>query len=178
MILMECTDHESFEHLHGLLQKVLTGLTEVTTPSGLQNVALQYVDEIRHPDIKSSRDWAGLITSSLVGPTDLLAIEAEQTSGVAVYHVSDEHQVRIGYGAVSEGFAVDPNGPLRVDKRGEGPFFRLDLEGQWTAPPEAVPPFSVDDVLKIARELHEPIRDAFENAITPQLRDYFRSGSR
>jgi uncharacterized protein (TIGR04255 family) len=83
--------------------------------------------------------------------------------------------VRIMHGAAPEGFAVDPSGPLRIKDVGEGPFFRLDIVSEWTAPDESVPPLTAEGVLDVADQLHSPIREAFENAITEDLRKHFRA---
>jgi uncharacterized protein (TIGR04255 family) len=174
MIAVEGTEHSSFEHLRPLLDQVLQALVEVASPSGMAGVTLRYVDEIRHPSASTPADWKGLIADSLLGPTSLSKLEAEQTVGFAVYQLSKQHQLRLSYGAASEGFAVDPDGPLRVKGHESGPFFRLGLDSEWTAPEEAVPPLTVKDVLAIADTLHDAVSGAFEDAITPALRKHFR----
>jgi uncharacterized protein (TIGR04255 family) len=174
MLAFECTDHESFDVLREIVSPALRALLDVAAPAGLNGVTLKYVDEIRHPAVRDLRDWQGLIDEKLIGPFELLDSEPQQTGGLAVYRLSEQHELRIGYGAVPDGFVVDPSGPLKVDGHSDGPFFRLDLEGEWTAPAEGVPPLAVEHVLQLAAELHEPIHRAFESAITDQLRDHFR----
>jgi uncharacterized protein (TIGR04255 family) len=174
MLLFECTDHESFEVLCDVVSPALQALLDVAPPAGLNDVTLKYVDEIRHPGVSSARAWRDMIDERLVGPVELLDTDPEQTAGLAVYKLSAEHELRVGYGAVPGGFVVDPNGPLKVDSHADGPFFRLDLEGEWNSPAEEVPPFALEHVLRVAAELHEPIHRAFESAITDRLRDYFR----
>jgi uncharacterized protein (TIGR04255 family) len=164
--------------LRELLLKVLGALVEVAEPAAMTGVALQYIDEIRHPSVQCVRDWNGLLQESLIGPVDLLDAKVQQTSAIAVYRLTDAHEVRIVHGAALEGFVVDPNGPLRVKPSGEGPFFRLDIASEWTARTESVPPFTVDGVLGVVDELHTPIHQAFENAITEDLREYFRTVER
>jgi uncharacterized protein (TIGR04255 family) len=173
MIALEFTDHESYAKLRELLVDVLGALVVVAEPTAMVGVALQYIDEIRHPSVNSARDWHGLLHDSLVGPVDLLDAEVQQTSAITVYKLSDAHEVRIVHGAAPEGFAVDPDGPLRV-KPGKGPFFRLDIASEWTAAAESVPPFTVEGVLGVADQLHTPVREVFEGAITEELREYFR----
>ena len=174
IVLIERSDHDSFDGLSGLLGQVLEALATVAAPVAISEVSLRYVNEIRHPSVRDARDWSGLLRDSLVGPMNLLDAEARQASAVAVYRLSDAREVRIVFGAESEGFAVDPSGPLYVEPPPEGPFFRLDIAGEWTAPGGAMPPFAVEDVLRVARDLHTPIREAFENAITDELRAHFR----
>jgi uncharacterized protein (TIGR04255 family) len=176
IIAVENTEHESYEHLREQLEQILGALVEVAPPAGMSNVKLQYVDEIRHPKARSSAGWKGLLDDSLLGPTALLKVEPQQTAGVAVYKIDSHHELRVGYGAAADGFVVDPNGPLRVQAHDPGPFFRLDIEAEWSAPEEALPPLAVSEVLAIADALHGSIRDAFESAITEELRDHFRGG--
>ncbi|HEY4452021.1 MAG TPA: TIGR04255 family protein [Solirubrobacteraceae bacterium] len=175
LLAVESTDHQSYDHLRELLVDVLGALVEVAQPAGINGVALQYIDEIRHPSAHGARDWQGLIQDPLIGAVNLLDAEIEQTSAITIYKLTDAHEMRIVYGAAPEGFVVDPNGPLRVRPAGEGPFFRLDIASEWKAPGESVPPFAVDAVLAIADDLHAPIREAFENAITEDLRNHFRA---
>jgi uncharacterized protein (TIGR04255 family) len=174
MIAIENTEHESFPHLREVLEHILEALVEVAGPAGMSAVKLQYVDEIRHPAVHGTANWKGLIEDSLLGPTSLLELEAQQTAGVAVYQHDPHTQLRLVYGAAPDGFAVDPDGPLRVQARESGPFFRLELEAEWTAPEEALPPLTVADALTVADTLHELIGQAFEGAITDNLREHFR----
>jgi uncharacterized protein (TIGR04255 family) len=175
MMLYECTDHESFDQLRDHLKQVLTAVTEVGRPSGIRDVSLQYVDEIRYPGATTPRDWQTLVAPAAVGPTNLLDADAQQTAGIAIYELSPHQQLKVNYAAVADGFAVNPDGPLRVASSEGGPHFRLDLESQWSAPgDDAVPAFDVEPVLAIADELHTPIRDAFERLIQDRLREYFR----
>lgn len=174
MALFQCTDHESYERFEQVLRPVLEAVAEHGEPTGLLKAELRYVDEIRHPSVSEPQDWRSLVHDSVVGPVDLLDGGARETAGLAVYPLSDRHELRLGYGAVKEGFVIDPQGPLRVRGQGSGPCFRLDLESTWTAPNEAVPTFDVEGVLDIAGELHTPIHDAFEAIIKPDLREHFR----
>jgi uncharacterized protein (TIGR04255 family) len=174
VIAMEFTDHESYAKLRVLIAEVLTALVAVVEPAAMSAVVLQYIDEIRHPSVQGVPDWNGLLSDSLVGPIALVDADVVQTSAIVVYKLTDAHEVRVVHGAAPEGF-VDPNGPLRVEPAEEGPFFRLDIASEWTAPPESVPPFTIDGVLALADQLHAPIREAFETAITEDLREHFRA---
>ena len=93
--------------------------------------------------------------------------------GIAIYELSPHQQLRVNYAAAADGFAVNPDGPLRVASSEGGPHFRLDLESQWSAPgDDAVPTFDVESVLAIADELHNPIKEAFECLIQDRLREF------
>ncbi len=174
VVVLERSDHERFEDLSALLGQVLEALTAVAVPAALSGVSLRYVNEIRHPSVRDSSDWSGLLHDSLTGPVELLDAEARQASAVAAYRLSGAREIQIVSGAESEGFAVDRSGPLRIRPPHEGPFFRLDIAGEWTAPGVTMPPFAVEHVLGVARDLHAPIQEAFERAIGDELRAHFR----
>jgi len=74
------------------------------------------------------------------------------------------------YGA-TQGWSVDPNGPLRLKSADHGPYFLLDIDSYWTSPAELVPEFALDDALMLCNELHSPVREVFEAAITEKLRN-------
>lgn len=174
MLLFECTDHESFESLRAAVRPALEALQRIASPTALSDLTLKYVDEIRHPSVASTQDWTGLISDTLIGPASLLDEAPAQTSGVVIYQFSPEHQLRVAYGAAPDGFVVDPTGPLRVEDHGSGAFFHLDMESEWKAPPDSVPPFDGEQVVALSEQLHAPIRSTFERVITDRLRDHFR----
>src|SRR5664280_1839818 len=92
LIALEFTDHESYAKLRELLVEVLGALVEVSEPAAMSGVALQYIDEIRHPSVKGACDWKGLLRDSLIGPVDLLDAEVPQTSAITVYKLTDAHE--------------------------------------------------------------------------------------
>ena len=173
---IEQAAHVQFSDLRALVEEVLEAVQSAARIHGLQRATLRYIDEIQHPDAAAPADWASLVHPSLIGPVDLLDAPPVVTDGVVAFQLDPQHVVRLVYGAQPAGaFAVDPNGPLRVRPRPLAPFFKLDIESTWVAPPDEVPPLVVPAVLELADRLHDPISDVFEASLTPQLRDYFRT---
>jgi uncharacterized protein (TIGR04255 family) len=176
VVRIEQSAHVQFSDLRDLIGQVLEAVQAAARIHGLQRATLRYIDEIQHPDAVSPADWKDLVHPGLVGPVDLLDVEPLVTEGVVVFQPEPQHVVRLLYGAEpAEAFAVDPNGPLRTRPRPPGPFFKLDTESTWTAPPDEVPPLVVSDVIELAERLHDPLRRVFEASLTPQLRDFFRT---
>lgn len=173
-LLIESGMHKSFEQLLGVIDKALHAVTDVTAVNAVQQLRLRYVDEIRHPATRTPGDWLPLLRSSLIGPLDLLEHEPVQTEGAVMFRISDQHTVRVVFGAHPDGFAVDPDGPLRVRRHAGGPYFRLDTESTWAPSAENVPALVTDDALAVFRDLHEPVSAVFEAAITDDLREFFR----
>lgn len=176
VVRIEQAAHVQFSDLRQLIGQVLEAVQATARIHGLQRAMLRYIDELQHPHVSSPSDWKDLVHPGLVGPVDLLDVEPLLTDGVIVFQPDPQHVVRVLYGAQPPGaFAVDPNGPLRVHPRPAGPFFKLDSESTWTAPPDEVPPFVVSDVIELAERLHAPLRRVFEASLTPELRDFFRT---
>lgn len=172
---IEQAAHVRFEDLRELIAKVLDAIGAAARLQGLQRASLRYINEIQHPDGTSPTGWSHLLHPALAGPIDLLEATAEKTEGATLFRLDPQHLVRVVYGTEATGFVVNPNGPLRIQPRTLGPFFRLDTESTWTAPPEEVPVLVADEVVAIADRLHGPIRLLFEAALNPDLREYFRS---
>ncbi len=178
IVLLERSEHDCFAGLRELLERVLGALAAVAAPVAVSEVSLRYVNEIRHPSVRSAGDWRGLLHDAFIGPVNLLGAAAEQARTVAVYQLPGAREVRVVSGAESEGFLVDPDGPLYVRPAAPGPFFGLDVAAEWSAPAGPLPPFGVEYVLRIARELHAPLRELFERAITDELRAHFTGSDR
>jgi len=172
---IEQAAHVRFGDLRELIVRVLEAVGAAARLQGLQRASLRYINEIQHPDGASPTGWSRLLHPALAGPIDLLDATAEKTEGMTIFRIDPQHVVRVVYGTEATGFVVNPTGPLRIQSRPLGPFFRLDTESTWTAPPEEVPVLVADEVLAIADRLHDPIRRLFEAALNPDLREYFRS---
>lgn len=172
---IEQAAHVHFGDLRGLIVQVLDAVGSAARLQGLQRATLRYINEIQHPDGTSPSGWSRLLQPGLAGPIDLLEAPAEKTEGATLFRLDPQHVVRVVYGTEATGFVVNPNGPLRIQPRPLGPFFRLDTESTWTAPPEEVPALVAEEVVAIADRLHDPIRLLFEAALNLDLREYFRS---
>jgi uncharacterized protein (TIGR04255 family) len=71
----------------------------------------------------------------------------------------------------AEGYAVNPEGPLRIRRvSNPGPYFLLDVDSFW-ANDEDLLDFSTETLMEKCDHLHRPIRAIFESVITEQLRD-------
>ncbi|MGI8802081.1 MAG: TIGR04255 family protein [Solirubrobacteraceae bacterium] len=167
-------DHSSFDDLLPIIRGALQAVAEVSVVRGVERLSLRYVNEIRHPAVSTTTDWAELLAPGLGAPPALLDADVVRTHGMVDYRLSDQHSVRLIFGAEPEGFAVDPRGPLRVRVHDAGPFFRLDTESTWIAPSDATAPLVVEEVVTMCEMLHAPITAIFEAAISSTLRDFFR----
>jgi uncharacterized protein (TIGR04255 family) len=173
-LLVETSAYVRYEEFRDLIRAALEAVAEVDEIPGMQRLGLRYVDEIRLAEIEHPRDWEPYFDSSLHGPIRLLDHANPQvTQGLVEYGIAPQRQLVLRYGATS-GWAVDPNGPLRLKTNEDGPYFLLDIDSFWTAPPELLPEYTLESAVSLCNELHAPIRQLFEASITDKLRDVFR----
>lgn len=170
-LLVETSAYGRFERFRDdLISEALATLGQVEVVPGMQRIGLRYIDEIRIEGVEQPADWTPYIDGSLHGPIGLLESPARVTQGLVEYGVADQRQLVLRYGATT-GWAVDPNGPLRLSTNDAGAFFLLDIDSFWSASPELLPEYSHETALHLCNELHKPIRQLFEASITDKLRN-------
>ena len=174
-LVVETTGYERYEVFRESVETALQTLAELNPPDGVERIGLRYIDEIRVPgpldDWSAWRKWVDL---SLVGPAAngaQLGLTALDWQGLMRFSTESDHTVVLRYGP-RDGYAVDPNGPLR---RAGGvpepsPFFLLDIDS-FSEPTDEVPAYNVASLLGTFDELHAPVRDLFESVITEDLRN-------
>jgi uncharacterized protein (TIGR04255 family) len=170
-IVVESSNYLGWDNFRVLAINALDARRQVSAVDGIERIGLRYIDEIRVPDA-SPIDWAKWVANSVVGP-DALTISGlpiAQWQGTAVYGEQPGRALVLRYGP-REGFAVDPNGDLkRKTSITSGPFFLIDIDSFWI-PPEGTPEFDVEKAMKMADELHVPVRTLFDSLVTDRLKD-------
>lgn len=169
---VETSAYSHFAELRGWIEQGLRALESLDHVAAVERAGLRYIDEIRIEGVETPDQFAPYVNPGFHGPLDLLSdARATTTQGQTEFELGDRRRLMVRCGAMS-GWAVDPRGPLQL--RGgaiEGPFFLIDLDSYWTRPEGEYPEFSVGRVLELVDALHQPVREAFESAITDRLRD-------
>ena len=162
--------HDSDEFAASVIQALQA--LESSRVATRKRVGLRYVDEVRVPGVTKPDEWGPYIDERLLGGVNFGAeqYEIEVAKGLLGVTVTPDRHVILRYGP-SDGFAVDPNGPLRLPPTPQGQFFLLDLDSFWL-PADGTPlRFDPEEVLKTFTLLDDPSHELFEAAITEQLRD-------
>jgi len=143
--------------------------------STIRRVGLRFIDEIRAEGIERATDWLPYLSEELVSPLRFARDYAvERSQGVLGLGVGDDLHVLMRFGP-GTGFAVDPNGRLRLAPPETPEFFLLDIDTFWADASNTQRPFDVNDVLGLYRQLDEPAHVLFERAITDRARELFRT---
>jgi uncharacterized protein (TIGR04255 family) len=170
-IALETSAYVRFEDFAEVVAQVLEALHDLANIPGVLRVGLRYIDEIEVPGVEAPTDWAEYVTPDLLAPSRPFEdLELTEYQGALQFSVAERHAVGVRFG-LHHTPVVDPNGPLRIERSPTHTYFLLDVDSAWTATPEEMPPFSLDEIAELLERLHHPVRDIFERAITERLRD-------
>lgn len=168
---VETVDYRGWADLSITLRSALDARAEVSQPAGYERIGLRYIDEVRVPGENDALDWSSWVHTSLLAPqpdggVDGLSLSAWQ--GMAQFGPTDGRSLVLRYGP-GEGYAVEPQGPLRRPETPSGSFFLLDFDSFWETP-GSIPEFDPDELMDRCDVLHAPVRKLFEGLITDKLR--------
>jgi uncharacterized protein (TIGR04255 family) len=175
--VVETTTYERFEAFQDMLGEVLTAIEEFGPPVGVERLGLRYIDEIRVPGItEAPGDWHPFVEPALVAATDLVSstlagagFQPQIWQGVVQLAGPDDRGIQVRYGA-GLGSAVNPNGQLRFPgEPDQRPAFLIDIDSFWA--PAEIGDFSAASFMEVFQQLHEPLREVFERAVSDHLRD-------
>lgn len=170
-LIVETTAYSHVEEFLEVVRRALEATDSAVSLAGIQRVGLRYIDEIRVKGVQAPVDWEGYINPGLLWTIRLDPnLRLQRTESLAEFEMDGGYKTVMRFGAMS-GRVVDPGGPLRVRRTGDGPFFLIDLDSFWLPADEDIPEFSVQRVLDTCIELRKPIRGLFEASITDRLRD-------
>lgn len=160
------------------LERTIAAALEAVADAGIsttRRIGLRFVDEIRAAGIEHAADWLPYISDDLVSPLRFAGEYAvEHAQGVLGLRVDDDIHVLMRFGP-GTGFAVNPEGRLRLPPPEQPQFFLLDIDTFWVDPADEQRPFDADEVLALYRRLDDPAHALFERAITDRSRDLFHN---
>jgi len=172
---IETTSYRNFATFLPLASRVFDVLAGTGLIVGVERVGLRYIDEIRVPAAGNGFEvWAPYVQNALIDQVELgvnaAGLVPQSWQGVVNYSAENDRGVVLRYGAL-EGYAVNQDGPLRITRRvAPGPFFLIDIDSYW-AGAEVTNGMDLEWLMQLSAQLHAPVRDLFEAAITDRLRD-------
>jgi uncharacterized protein (TIGR04255 family) len=176
---VETTHYTRWEEFRdGLIAQALRAVgEELGAITGLDRVGLRYIDEIRVPGEAGPADrWTRYIDQDVLAPLRLArGHEFKAFQAALQLDTAENCELQMRYGTL-DGHIVADSGPLRLPTAPTtGQCFFIDIDSYWTRPGD-LEEFDLVKALSIANQLHDPIGELFERAITEDLRnDVFRS---
>ncbi len=175
-LTVETTDYRDFATFRDVIRRCSAALSEQQAAPGVERVGLRYIDEIRIPDtIDDAASWQGWISSDLLAAESLGGSQRPSTlQGQMQFETGERTKLVVRY-ATATGTSVVQPGPLRRRRTyPPGPFFVLDFDSFWQSAPDLIDEFDPERIGVLLDELHLPVGETFQRAITDRLREELR----
>jgi len=169
----ETSAYVRFESFRGFVEEMLRHLESSIDVPAIERIGLRYIDEIDPAELPEPVQWSDYIASDVLCVADYFGHEPLETHTAAVFSPAEHEELVLRYGLARQP-VVRPGGPLHIDGSPAGPYFLIDIDSSWIAPPDDLPEFTVDSVLATLDRLHVPVRAAFEGMITDGLREHMQ----
>lgn len=174
-LTIEATEYTHFGDFAQLLTTCFTGLERAVGSVYVERAGLRYVDEVRPPNVESTRDWEQWICPDLVTPARFLPeMPAVGLRGVTVYGVGDRTVMVFQWGEVIGRSVVAPSTVVRKSASPDGRFFVLDADTFWV--PESPIAARPTELVERFHELHTPASAVFRTSLTKAAESLFRGG--
>lgn len=176
-LTVETSAYDRFERFLTLIDRAVTALFQIVPIAAVERVGIRYINEIRLPaDIKDSAEWAEWIDPTLVGSALFhRAYPSPLFQGSVHYVLGERRQLAFRYGALPGGSVIGPSAMIRAEVDRRHPLFVLDFDSFWQAEnTEVTLEPDAGSVRAIFEDLHQPVSDVFEAALTDRLRQLFR----
>jgi uncharacterized protein (TIGR04255 family) len=170
-VVVETSLYSQFDEFVKILERVVRAVGAAAEIAGVQRVGLRYIDEIRVDGVTRTADWEGYIAQSLLSAVHLDdRFEPSTIQSLVEFDLGGGQKTVMRFGALS-GYIVDPAGPLRLKRTGDGPYFLIDLDSFWIGSEDELPEFTPESVLERCASLRDPVWTLFEASITEKLRN-------
>lgn len=169
-VLLETSAYPGWEAFRSQIEFVCQVRNALSPIYGMERVGLRYIDEVRiDADPITWSDWIDTsLLESAVGHRTNLPLRTWQ--GTLVYGSEPGQGLVLRYGP-GDGYLIDPSSELKRPKAvPPAPFFMLDIDSFWQ-PTDEVPEYEAPELLRLSDQLHTPVRELFETAITDRYRD-------
>lgn len=169
-LILETSSYTRFEEFREFVDAALRALATSADIPASTRIGVRYIDEIDSALLAQPVHWDRYIAPALLGAMTHFGTTPVELQTAAIFRPSAEDSVVLRYGIANQP-VVDPAGPLAITDSPAGEYFLIDIDSSWSAPGDDLPEFNADGVLEHLDRLHAPVREAFEAAITDELRE-------
>jgi uncharacterized protein (TIGR04255 family) len=171
-ISIETSRYQRYEKFAEQVEWVLERVHNITPLPAVTRVGMRYIDEIEIEGADELGDWTPWINEHLIVGGLIDGYRTHDYVVQSLLEVDDFRRMVVRYGRITQP-VVNPDGVLRIDNSPVGPYFLLDIDSFWEPSTDEFLEFKAEEVREVSLSLHDPIREIFERAITPALRERF-----
>ena len=167
---VETSRYTRFEEFRDVISQTVDALFDVVSSVSPVRLGLRYIDEIDEDALPSPVRWSRYIEPALASAIEHFPAPPAEHQTAALFEPARDQRVVLRYGLMRQP-AVDPAGPLVIDRPPRGRYFLIDIDSSWNRTDPLPATADKEWMLDMLAILHAPIRDLFERAVTDALRD-------
>ena len=175
-VSIETSRYQRYEKFAEQVGWILDRVHAATPIPAVTRIGMRYIDEIEIEGADELADWKPWINEHLIVGGLIEGYRTHDYIVQAALEVDEFKHMVVRYGRVTQP-VVNPEGVLRIDRTPTAPYFLLDIDSFWEPSRDEFREFSADEVREVSLTLHHPIREIFERAITPALRERFAAAA-
>ncbi len=174
-VSVEATHYDGWDTFKSIVLRAAKSAAELAPIVGVERIGLRYINEIRVPDpISDTSRWAGWITEGVISQLEPISGYTTESAQTVIEMHNQAKRLLARYAALV-GSGVVGDQPLRRQlPTKDGPFFVIDTDSYLQAPDEKMLDFTSTALSPVLDELHEPLGELFQRAITDKSRELFR----
>lgn len=174
-VSVEATHYDGWDCFKPSVLRAIEAVASVAPIVGVERVGLRYINEIRVPDpVLDVSGWTKWIAAGVVSHLELIPGYTTESTQTVIEMSGFGRQV-VARCAALVGSGVVGDQPLRRKTPATvGPFFVIDTDSYREAPGEEMLDCTSEALSPVLDELHEPLGELFQRAITDRSRQLFR----
>lgn len=177
-VSIEATHYDGWDHFKPGVLQAIRATTGIAPIVGVERIGLRYINEIRVPGpVTDASGWKGWIDEGIVSHLEPIPGYTAESSQTVIDLRGQGGRMVARYAALV-GSGVVSDQPLRRKvPANQGPFFVIDTDSYRETPGEEMLECTSGALDPVLDELHEPLGELFQRAITDKSRNLFRGGT-
>lgn len=177
-ISVEATHYDGWDHFKPSVLRAIRATTGIAPIVGVERIGLRYINEIRVPDqVTDASGWKEWIDADIVSHLEPIPGYTAESSQTVIDLQGEAGRMVARYAALVGSGVVSDQPLKRKVPATFGPFFVIDTDSYRETPDEEMLDCTSEALDPVLDELHEPLGELFQRAITDKSRNLFRGGT-
>ena len=174
-VSVEATRYDGWDRFKPSVLRAIEAVAGIAPIVGVERIGLRYINEIRVPDpVLDVSGWTRWIARGVISNLDPIPGYTTESNQTVIEMRGPGQRVVARYAALVGSGVVGDQPLRRKTQTTVGPFFVIDTDSYREAPDEEMLDCASEALNPVLDELHEPLGELFQRAITERSRQLFR----
>ena len=175
-LTVETTHYGEYTAFRDVVHRCVVALAEQRAALGVERIGLRYIDEIRVSDpVEDAASWRGWVSEDLLAAGRLGgSTPPSMLQGMMQFQTGEYTHPVVRHATLTGTGVVEPTLLRRRHTYPESPFFAPDFDRSWQRQPDRIDEFDTQRIAELVDQLHAPLGEVFQRAITDRLREVLR----